>query len=94
MIEILDPTTEAAASQSIAWAPRPTARAGKRVALIQTTKFNSDQLLRRIGDILKTEYGVAEWTMYHKHNASVPAHAEIIEEVKKSADVMIAGIGD
>jgi hypothetical protein len=94
MIEILDPTTEAAAPQTIAWAPRPTALAGKRVALIQNTKFNSDQLLRRIGDILKAEYGVAEWTMYNKHNASVPAHAEIIEEIKKSADVMVAGIGD
>ena len=94
MIEILDPTTEAAAPQTIAWAPRPTALDGKRVALIQNTKFNSDRLLARIGEILKSEYGIAEWKMYRKHNASVPAHAEIIEEVKTSADVMVAGIGD
>jgi hypothetical protein len=93
MIEILDPTTEAA-TQTIAFAPRPSALTGKRVALIENTKFNSDRLLERIGDILKTEYGVAEWKMYRKHNASVPAHAEIIEEVKQSADVMVAGIGD
>jgi hypothetical protein len=93
MMEILDPTTEAA-TQSIAYAPRPTALEGKRVALIQNTKFNSDRLLEKIGNILKAEYGVADWRMYNKHNASVPAHAEIIEEVKKSADVMVAGIGD
>ena len=93
MIEILDPTTEAA-TQTIAFAPRPSALTGKRVALIENTKFNSDQLLRRIGDILKAEYGIAEWKMYRKHNASVPAHAEIVEEVKQSADVMVAGIGD
>ena len=93
MMEILDPTTEAA-TQTIAYAPRPTALEGKRVALIQNTKFNSDRLLEKIGNILKTEYGVADWRMYNKHNASVPAHAEIIEEVKKSADVMVAGIGD
>ncbi len=93
MMEILDPTTEAA-TQSIAYAPRPTALAGKRVALVQNTKFNSDRLLARIGDILKAEYGVAEWRMYDKHNASVPAHAEIIEQIKTSADVMVAGIGD
>ena len=37
---------------------------------------------------------MADWRMYNKHNASVPAHAEIVEEVKKSADVMVAGIGD
>jgi hypothetical protein len=94
MIEIFDPTTEAAVTQSIAYVPRPTALQGKRVALIQNTKFNSDRLLAKIGDILKAEYGVSEWRMYNKHNASVPAHAEIIEEVKKSADVMVAGIGD
>jgi hypothetical protein len=93
MMEILDPTTEAA-TQSIAYSPRPTALEGKRVALIQNTKFNSDRLLEKIGNILKAEYGVADWRMYNKHNASVPAHAEIIEEVKKSADVMVAGIGD
>jgi flavorubredoxin len=93
MMEILDPTTEAA-TQTIAYAPRPTALDGKRVALIQNTKYNSDRLLQRIGDILKAEYGVTEWRMYNKHNASVPAHTEIIEEVKKSADVMVAGIGD
>ena len=94
MIEILDPTTEAAVTQTIAYAARPAALQGKRVALIQNTKFNSDRLLEKIGDILKAEYGVSEWRMYNKHNASVPAHAEIIEEVKKSADVMVAGIGD
>ena len=93
MMEILDPTTEAA-TQTIAYAPRPTALEGKRVALIQNTKFNSDRLLEKIGNILKVEYGVADWRMYNKHNASVPAHAEIIEEVKTSADVMVAGIGD
>ena len=71
MIEILDPTTEAL-TQTIEYAPRPTALSGKRVALIQNTKFNSDKLLAKIGDILKAEHGVAEWKMYHKHNSSVP----------------------
>ena len=93
MIEILDPTTEAL-TQTIEYAPRPGALAGKRVALIENTKFNSDKLLERIGDILKAEHGVAEWKMYRKHNASVPAHEEIIAAIKTSADVMVAGIGD
>jgi hypothetical protein len=92
-MEILDPTTEAA-TQTIAWAPRPTSLRGKRVALIENTKFNSDNLLVRIGNILKEEHGVAECRMYRKHNASVPAHAEIIAEIEKSADVVVAGIGD
>jgi hypothetical protein len=93
MIEILDPTV-AAATQPIAFAPRPTALAGKRVALIENTKYNSDRLLARIGDVLKSEYGVAEWTMYRKHNSGVPAHREIIDAIKASSDVVVAGIGD
>ena len=92
-IEILDPTTPAS-PRPIEYAPRPGALAGKRVALIENTKFNSDKLLERIGNILKSEHGVAEWKMYRKHNASVPAHEEIIAEIKTSADVMVAGIGD
>jgi hypothetical protein len=93
MIEILDPTTEAA-PQTIAYAARPPSLAGRRVALIENTKFNSDRLLQKIGEILKTEYGAAETRMWRKHNSSVPAHAEIIEEVRQTSDVMVAGIGD
>jgi hypothetical protein len=93
MIELLDPTTEATA-QTIAYAPRPASLEGKRVALIENTKYNSDRLLARIGDVLKAEYGVAETRMWSKKNASVPAHEAIIEEVRKTSDVMVAGIGD
>ena len=92
-MEILDPTTEAAA-QSIAYAPRPASLEGKRVGLIENTKFNSDRLLAKIGDILKAEYGASETRMWRKRNSSVPAHAEIIEELKRTCDVMVAGIGD
>ena len=92
-MEILDPTTEAA-TQTIAWVPRPTSLRGKRVALIENTKFNSDRLMLKIGDILKAEYGVAETRLFRKHNSSVPAHDEIIEEMKKTSDLMVAGVGD
>ena len=93
MTELLDPTVEAA-KQPIGYVDRPHSLAGKRVGLIENTKFNSDKLLERIGQILKAEHGIAEWTMYRKHNASVPAHEEIIAAIKTSADVMVAGIGD
>ena len=93
MTELLDPTTEAA-TQTIAYAPRPQALAGKRVALVENTKFNSDRILERIGVLLKSEYGAAEVKMFRKKNASVPAHQEILEEARKTCDVMVAGIGD
>jgi hypothetical protein len=93
MMELLDPTTEVA-TQPIAYVPRPASLEGKRVALVENTKFNSDRLLQKIGEILKSEYGAAETKMYRKHNSSVPAHDEIIQDIRKSADVMVAGIGD
>ena len=93
MIELLDPRVETKA-RPITYVDRPRSLEGKRVALIENTKFNSDKLLVKIGDLLKEEYGVAEWRLYHKHNASVPAHPEIIAEIETSADVVVAGIGD
>jgi hypothetical protein len=93
MIEILDPTVEAT-TQPVRFVPRPGSLAGKRVGLVENTKFNSDRLLQKIGDILVTEYGAAEARMWRKHNASVPAHEEIVQELRASCDVMVAGIGD
>ena len=73
---------------------RPGSLKGKRIGLIENTKYNSDKLLIRIGEILKTEYGASETRLFRKHNASVPAHEEIIQEVRKTCDVIVAGIGD
>ncbi len=93
MMEILDPTNESV-PQSMAYVPRPGSLQGKRVGLIDNTKHNSDRLLGKIGEILKAEYGVAETRMWRKYNASVPAHEEIIAELRQTCDVMVAGIGD
>jgi hypothetical protein len=93
MIEVLDPTSEPA-SRTIEYAPRPRSLEGKRVGLVENTKLNSDRLLEKIGQILKAEYGAAETRLWRKRNASVPAHEEIIEELRQSCDVMVAGIGD
>ena len=93
MIEILDPTVESP-SQSLSYAPRPGSLEGKRVGLIENTKYNSDRLLQKIGDLLVAEHRAASTRMWRKHNSSVPAHAEIVDQLKESCDVMVAGIGD
>ncbi len=93
MIELLDPTVEAA-KQPIAYVDRPGTLKGKRIGLIENTKYNSDKLLVKIGEILKSEYGASETRLFRKHNASVPAHEEIIQEVRNTCDVIVAGVGD
>ena len=91
--EILDPTVEPR-RQPLTYVPRPDSLTGQRIGLVEYTKFNSDKLLRKIGDILRTEYGAAETRMWRKHNAGVPAHQEILDEAARSVDVVVAGIGD
>ncbi len=91
--EILDPTVEPR-RQPLTYVSRPDSLKGKRIGLVENTKFNSDKLLQKIGEILKTEYGAAETRMWRKHNSSVPAHDEIIDEAKRGVDAVVAGIGD
>jgi predicted GTPase len=93
MKEILDPTAEVV-TQTMTYVPRPTSLQGKRVGLIENTKFYSNRLLQKIGDTLKEEYGAAETRMWRKHSSNVPAHDEIIAELRQTCDVMVAGIGD
>ena len=92
-MEILDPTVEPR-KQPLTYVPRPDSLKGKRIGLVENTKFNSDKLLVKIGEILKSEYGAADYTMWRKHNSSVPAHQEILDEAQRGVDCVVAGIGD
>ena len=92
-MEILDPTVEPK-KQPLTYVPRPDSLKGKRIGLVENTKFNSDRLLLKIGEVLKQEYGAAETRLWRKHNAGVPAHDEIIDEAKRGVDAVVAGIGD
>ena len=92
-LEILDPTI-GPRQQPLTYVARPDSLAGKRVGLVENTKYNTHRLLQKIGDVLVKEYGAAETRMWRKKNASVPAHEEIIEEARRSVDVVVAGIGD
>lgn len=91
--EILDPTVEPR-QQALTFVARPDSLQGKRIGLVENTKFNSDRLLAKIGDILVQEYGAAGTQMWRKHNSSVPAHDAILEEARGGVDVVVAGIGD
>lgn len=92
-IEILDPTYEAPAKQ-LAFAPRPATLQGLRIGLVDNTKIKSDQILLRIAAILEREHGARSHVIRRKKSASVPAHPELIAELRSQCDVVVAGIGD
>jgi hypothetical protein len=93
MMEILDPTLPPGEAPA-RYAPRPPSLAGLRVGLVENTKHNSDRLLQKLGDVLQADYGVAETRLWRKHNASVPAHQEILDALPRACDAVVAGVGD
>ena len=92
-IRVFDPTTTPK-EQTLRYASRPASLQGKKVGLVENTKYNSDKLLLKIGKILQEEYGAQSVLLRRKRNAGVPAHEEIIRDILAECDVVIAGIGD
>lgn len=92
-IRIFDPTTTPK-EQTLRYAPRPTTLQGKKIGLVENTKYNSDTLLLKIGKILQDEYGAQGVLLRRKHSSGVPAHEEILSELKAECDVVVAGVGD
>lgn len=93
MIELLNPTREAEGAEPT-YAERPKSLKGLRIGLIENTKFNSDNVLKKIGEILIQKHGAASYKLYRKRYSSVPAHEEILQDIQINCDVMVAGIGD
>lgn len=90
-LRVFDPTTTPK-EQALRYAPRPTSLQGKKVGLVENTKYNSDTLLLKIGKILQDEYGVQGMLMRRKRSSGVPAHEEIIRDILAECDVVIAGV--
>jgi hypothetical protein len=92
-IRIFDPTTTPK-ERPLRFVPRPDTLKGKKIGLVENTKFNSDKLLLKIGKILEEEYGARGVLLRRKRNSGVPAHEEIISELKAECDVVVAGVGE
>ena len=92
-IQILDPTTEIK-GRRINYAARPKSLEGVRIGLVDNTKHNSDELLKRIAAILEKEHGAKTHGIRKKKSSGAAPHAEIIEEYKANCDVIVAGVGD
>ena len=92
-VRIYDPTTEAR-GRRIEYAPRPKSLAGLRVGLVDNSKHNSDQLLKRIAGLLERDHGVKTHVMRRKKCAGIPPSQELVDEFKAGCDGVVAGVGD
>jgi hypothetical protein len=99
-LEILDPTgnqstaTEGRTAVHTQPRARLTGLDGLRLALLDNTKTNARQLLDEIAAELGRRYDLASVTVFRKAHFSTPAGAEQLEEIARSADCAIAGVGD
>jgi len=91
---LVDPTSSSDA-RSFALAPRRHRDlAGARVGLLNSTKYNSDNLLDGIGDLLQERYGVGELVRDRKPTFARPILDDQARELAARCDLVITAIGD
>jgi hypothetical protein len=75
-------------------APRPVSLNGLRVAILENGKPNSDKLLKALVTDLEAAAGVKVTTWERKPAIGKLAPAAMIEDLVRTADVVITGVGD
>ena len=93
-VTMVDPTGTAPEPHSMILAPRPIDLRGKRLGLLDNSKANSDVILRMIAEILDEKYEFTEIFYAQKHSSSLPPKPEILADLHRNADIVIAGVGD
>jgi hypothetical protein len=79
---------------ALAAPPLPRALEGRTVGFLDNTKHNFDRLADAVGDLLRARHGVKEVVRRRKANASSAAPADMVAELAKRCDLVLAGSGD
>jgi len=92
-IRVLSPVG-VAANEAFTVPALPREWKGLTVGFLDNTKANFDRLTSEMGELLRTQHGVAKVVHRRKANASTAAAPEIIVELAKECDVVFAGSAD
>lgn len=90
---LINPQNEASIAES-SLAPRLSGLQSKRVGLLDNSKNKAGKMLDAVAAILHAEYGFTEVVRVRKPSASKPADPEVINELARTCDLVVAGIGD
>ena len=93
-VQLVDPTGNDPGISPFGLAPRPVDLRGGRLGLLDNSKANSDVILRTIAGILNEEFEFADIFWIQKHSASLPPTPEVMAELHRHSDFVIAGVGD
>ena len=91
-LQVLDPTAEDVAAEA-AGSAHLTSLHGRTVGLLDNGKIRVRELLDNMEDILRAEHGVARVIRLKKPDASRPAPANVVAEMK-AVDAIISAVGD
>jgi hypothetical protein len=75
-------------------APRLRSLAGKRLAILDNTKWNGNKLLRAVRDGLVGQFDFSAVNYYKKESFSMNASPELIAEIVANNDLVLTAIGD
>jgi hypothetical protein len=92
-MKIFDPTSRPV-EREVEVAPRPHHLTGLRLGLVDNTKFNSDTLLRKLGDRLARRHGATVTITSRKRSPSHEIDEAAIRALRSQADLVVSGIGD
>jgi hypothetical protein len=90
-MDVLNPTRPAPRLTK-ALTPRPASLRGLRIGVLDNSKPNADVLLGRLAELLVERHGAGSITTWRKPGASRPA--VMIDEIARSADLVLTGSGD
>jgi hypothetical protein len=73
---------------------RPADLRGGSVGFLWNSKPNGDLLFAKIEELLREKYEISEARYWSKRTASIPAPAEVLDEMVAGVRVAIVGLGD
>ena len=81
-------------AERVALAPRAAALAGKRLGILDNTKWNANRLLRKTAARLDQRFGLAAVNYYRKESFSKYADPALLADVAANNDIVLTAIGD
>ena len=92
-MQLYDPTAQIQARHSVR-ARAPASHEGLTIGLLSNGKFNAELLLRETAACFVASHGWQLGPVLTKDNASAPAPAGMLEELRDTADLLITANGD
>ena len=90
---VFDPRGSVTAA-TVTLAPRAASLDGRRIGVLDNSKWNASKLLRRTVALLESEVAPSAITRYTKDSFSRVAPADLLDRIAAENDVVITAIGD